>query len=892
MRYSTIIILFFSTRIVWCECFGDELLSLEHTLSDLIMRNAENYILIDGETGMSSSDEPLAVANGDQNNRPDIDELHQLLGDTCTSEANDPETINSKEYDASLIVDERSVSALEELEDYGVSGETGVDDTDASLQADDSSSGEVSNASSLMAEMEELYGDSVGAEIDNAETNTETEESTDEDTSENVALTEELEELFSSSTESADTDISSQISEQFSVEEDASSISALDELRAFLDDTTQIEAGDIEISSVDTPEHSFASRRSVLDELQNLLQSCTDDLKVDELSADANSTIGNMSVFTDVEYPSREELQHLLETTLSQLVLFSDSSSAMTYTDSVSVLDELKNFMHETGAADTDEISDSLFASDGLDEAEENDEDAYDISSISEDVAVKEQAADSIIDELNLLLSDSETFDTALESDSLTSDISDESPTSDELAAYMAGLSDETEIDIDTTDAESVSASNTLEELEAMLNEIGISDNDKTSDSIKAGEDDFSYENVSGQSHTDNEEEKFEDKTALYKASNVEVVTDKSETAKAAENNPVEEVNLLDEQYSNNRVPVAGLLLTTVLAVGLYAFWSLLDSGAAIDERSEAAQHSAVQMQKSEYGSGDEYLHGWMLEENSGAGITAEADAVYQYEPLEEIETYSYEPISSYQDEPLTVETTEQNIDIKVVQAELTGDAQTTVEDIAKETISLEVNNLQQENKENIEQLQRRMADAESSIAKLQEEKTGKPDDTIEPVPPVLSEQIEKPAQADKAGFTEQTDLAAPHVHKVSEPVQPALPEHLVKPEVQQKPELPVKQEIIEPPGQMVPVIRAQGKGGNLWSVQLSSYYGKPPPASELKYLENAGISYEIKKAVVNEKVWYRVIVDEFSEYEKAKQFSDDIRKNAIRKDMWINKSQ
>ena len=126
------------------------------------MSNAEDYILEDGDTELLSSDGPMAIFTGVQNNSPEIDELHQLLGETFTREANDSETMISTEYDSSFVVDEHAVSALEELEElYGVSGETGVDDADVSLEADDSSTGDVSGATSLMAEMEALYGNSV-----------------------------------------------------------------------------------------------------------------------------------------------------------------------------------------------------------------------------------------------------------------------------------------------------------------------------------------------------------------------------------------------------------------------------------------------------------------------------------------------------------------------------------------------------------------------------------------------------------------------------------------------------------------------------------------------------------------------------------------------------------
>jgi len=565
---------------VCCEFIRDGQLSLEHILSNLIMSNAENYILKDGDAGLFSSDETLAVFNVDQNNSPDIDELHKLLGDAFTSEVNDPETLLNTECVPSSVEDEYEVSALGELE-----------------------------------------------------------------------------ELFSSSTEFVDTKASLETSEQLSTEDDACGVSALDELKAYLGDSAQSDVGNIKETSVPAQEYSFESRRSVLDELQNLLQLC-----IDELKTDAKSSIGDTPVFNDVEYPSRDELQDLLETILSQLMLLSESSVATISTDSISVLDELKNFMHETGGADAAEASivstepDSLFADDIFNIMNENETGEYEVSSISENVGSDDKGSDSIIDELNLLLgnSSSESFG------SLPSSISDETPVLGELAAYMSELSDDKisteEAGTDSTDIELASASNTLEELEAMLNEISIPGNDEISGSIKVSEDDFSYKNETGPSFTNTKEEKVKDYNELYsKAQTVEAVTgkaetDKAETDKAAVNTSAEDVILFHEKDNNNRMPTAGLLFVTVLAAGIYGFWSLLDTGDEISDRSEKSQTTFERV----------------LEEGSGTVISAETDSIYDL--LAKTETGSYTPVSSYEDGPLNIESTEVDIENKVTQ--------------------------------------------------------------------------------------------------------------------------------------------------------------------------------------------------------------------------------
>lgn len=841
------------------------------------MNNAEDYIPND-EYKSLSSDDFLKLSNRDKSNNLDIDELHQLLGVTSIPEANDLEAMINTEKETPSVEDENVVSALEELEElYGVSVETKTDATEATLATGESTTENLSDSNSLMEEIEALYSTSSEAETDNTNAGVQTEESIHEDASDNVSLMEELEELFST-TESSVDDVAtlSQASKPSSSEEDASSISALDELRDFLGDTVQSEAEEsVEPFSISQLEHSFVSQRSVLEELQNLLQSCIDELKVT-----AGDTIRNTPAPTEVEYPDRDELQNLLETVLSQLMLISDSSASTATINGVSALDELKHLMQETGGdADKTETSilsaesDSLFTDDIFNITNENETNEYEVSYNSEGVAVDDNAADSILDELNLLLDepDSEALVSSSENNYKMAGIPDESPALDELATYMAELSEETGVDditsVEKTNTDSIDTvltrdSNTLEELEAMLDEISMASNDKTSEEINVSKVYSSYEHETKLSSAEYKEGKTEENRELYnKVQSFKAAVDETDADSPAASASVEDVNLLHKPDSNNRIPITSLLFSSVLAVGVYSFWSLLNTGDGTNNRSEKLQTTLIDKPVVVSGKPkisarpeqsviqeSEFVPGAVLEDRPGAFVSTEVDSIYDL--LAKTETTSYVPMSNYESESLNIDSIETNIENNITQDQPIENIRIKPGNKSKDVITLQAEKFQQEDQENLDQLNRRMAEAEISIVRLQQEiKTVNQRDFSDPVRPASS----------------------------------VVPEKL---------HLSVKQEVIEQPDKKVSATEVRVKNRNLWSVHLSSYYGKPPPASELEYLGKAGISYEIKKAIVHKKVWYRVTVDEFSEYEKAKEYSDSIRKNVSRNDIWINRSQ
>ena len=74
-----------------------------------------------------------------------------------------------------------------------------------------------------------------------------------------------------------------------------------------------------------------------------------------------------------------------------------------------------------------------------------------------------------------------------------------------------------------------------------------------------------------------------------------------------------------------------------------------------------------------------------------------------------------------------------------------------------------------------------------------------------------------------------------------------------------------------------------------IWSVYLSSYYGKPPPAGELDFLDQAGVPYQIKKTSVNGADWYRILVNNSTEYKAAKEYAEMLKARLRLKKIWIS---
>ena len=74
--------------------------------------------------------------------------------------------------------------------------------------------------------------------------------------------------------------------------------------------------------------------------------------------------------------------------------------------------------------------------------------------------------------------------------------------------------------------------------------------------------------------------------------------------------------------------------------------------------------------------------------------------------------------------------------------------------------------------------------------------------------------------------------------------------------------------------------------------MHLFSYYNVPPAESELEFLKDLGIPYEIRQAWVNGQLWYRVQVFKHSEFSVAKKYAVELGDRFGIKGIWISKSK
>ncbi|NOQ79579.1 MAG: hypothetical protein GQ546_09285, partial [Gammaproteobacteria bacterium] len=436
------------------------------------MKIAEDYIPEDNNTGLSS-DDPLLSSNDDQEQVYDLDESISLLND---------EAEVSMLAETSLDKEKDDNSILEELEAlYGSSDEVRIDDPESVY--DDS----------VLHELEVVYDSTNESISDKNEIVSNIEEPISENKSTGDSVLEELEAMFSGdSVESVMDSITDNVEtseavEHSSNESETSGLSALDELKAFLGETASNEDSESDNKYAANDEYLLESRRSVLDELKNLLQSC-----IDELTATTEDSSAFSILSAEVEYPDCDELINLLETKLSQLMKISaDSASSDYVAGGASVLDELSGLLSETEIDNNKNVSDTSVSPGEVNEyvsSIELDHDSYKDETV---------ATDSVLDELKELLGetdDAEIAESPSTGDYSIAEVSYETPVLEdstvsaadtggneksvleEFAAYMDGSSDLPGVGIEAPEQETETASafdesDTLKQLEAMLNE-------------------------------------------------------------------------------------------------------------------------------------------------------------------------------------------------------------------------------------------------------------------------------------------------------------------------------------------------------------------------------------------------------------------------------------
>jgi hypothetical protein len=797
------------------------------------MSTADNYILKDEDVALSRDEASLVSAA--QGESSDLDELYSYLTESSPSASGESEAETS-------MVDEMPFS--EEL-------------------------GDVSDGVSVLQELEAMYGSS--------------DESVTDEREASVAIESLVENIY----------------------DDASAgDSVLKELEALLGSSVQ---------SV-TDSVATESQRSVLDELQSLIQS-----SIDELKATANGNIGLSLSSTEWAYPTRDELRDLLESKLLQLIVDSDIPLSSDPADGASVLDELSSLLGET-ANEPDALTTYISSPE------------EDVLPETEDSETPEQADESILSAEpvaegfeNLLSGLTEAEAPEVLQDDLTISDHDEAAVKtdaasvmDELEAYFdvssdhensefqkidTGYSAEEEKEADSISASPGSTSSALEQLETMLSETAGSGDDETSENIKPVDDDLIFQQESSPLSAANKVDKDKDTRKLRDT--VGPVEAKKDSQIQAPS--VEGAGFSAEQENNKRLPKSGMLFVVVAVIGVITMWNLSDEKEGLNDNLQISQSQFAE-ESVAVKTGSETLVRTKAEPVSPAEIDNIDDLLASIESTDYEKKSFYEdesndsfekPVQSNADEALDDRAIISKAEIDESQMESPEDSNETEDNRAIESISQQVEYLQDKNEksmgsleESVDLLSERMIEAESSISRLQHalEKS----EQSAPVQTVVST-VNDGVQVNQKHDENEKNIGLLNKRVIDAESTISKMQHTIEQAEQFKPVQSVTSiasEMNATHQTKDEVSKLNDQSYNIWSVHLFSFYGKPPPASELEFLDIAGVPYQIERAIVNDGVWYRVLVNNSAEYRVAKQYAKMLKKRLAIKKIWISKKQ
>lgn len=816
------------------------------------MNIAENYIPEDKDTALPADDSSLS-SNDDQ--AFDLDELSSMHTDEV-------EVSTEDETPLDILTDEDQ-SQEEQAVLFDASAEV---ITDAPQSHDDDIP--------VLRQYEDLYRSYNESSADNREAVSDIEDSINSNETAGDSVLLELEALLSgdsvgTSTSSITLDgESSQGAEYSSDENDVSAMSALDELNAFLGETASSESsesGDIYTSD---DEYYIASRRSILDELQALLQLCIDELSVSSEGGSQDSVSS-----AQVDYPGHHELKNLLETKLRQLMEISAGSTDTDYiSDDISVLDALSSTLGGTERNDTENV---------LTASVPAEVDAYESSNngaITKDTLLDElkdflgefEGADvdiPIQDPFQELLPESaQVEDSEPLQDFSAISITDNSDTEsnhtevngneksvlEEYAAYMDGSSDLLDIAVENltinTKKEPVfenadNNSDPLQQLEEMLNEPATDTDNESRETIPLNHAYDSFDDYDAAQAENIEQQKYLEACELRDSLQPAQVETESMNQHAQA-----------DTTARKHLPVVDVLLIILSLIGVVVFWSFFDDKALYRDQSQVLQSLPESRPVIVQAEPDYSTQPVMLKTESESRVqeeikTAENETRPLYGELEKVSLQDTQ--SDLSDEPTQYFAEPANqlagpvaeTNVLLVQPKQMGNEIT--ENRITELIVQQIQQVEDENgkyftllEANLVLLSERLSEAESSISKLQQalgeyEKPG----AVRSVASISAEM-----NAARASKLEQGDVT--------------------------------------------------DQTYTIWSVHLLSYFGKPPPAGELVFLDKADVPYKIKKAIINGDVWYRVLVNNSTEYKAAKQYAEMLTARLGLKEIWISKKQ
>ncbi|MDH5388607.1 MAG: hypothetical protein OEY06_09165 [Gammaproteobacteria bacterium] len=840
------------------------------------MKNSEDHVLDDEVAGLE-----LVKTSDLSGVDTSLDELYALLAESSSLD-NDVEV--SMEDETSLSED----SILEELQAMYSGSEASVLDGVTEPAA---------KSVSIMDELEAMYGSSDGMIINDEKA------SGNEDVTVNksVSVMEELEAMYGSA-------IASTTLEDLPVEKNTSS---LEELEALLGDTFKTvteEVGEdvdnlvalndltnslVEMNSHEETEPSdvysssnyeqlFENRKSVLEELQNLLQSSVEELKTKE-----NSNTETSILALDKEYPTRNELITLLEDKLSQLRMISDASGSFSLDGNSSVLDELNALVVGAGSAISSSNSylpttpvealpdgRDISMSDNVDEYVSYINDKY--KNASSDAVTESASFENLISDTNNAIESVQAQDALSVSENI--EIADTDSGLKELQAYLAAMSETSTVDNDSLVDVDVDA-----DRQVSVSHPGDSSTESADSGLSALE---QFEELMGEtapSDTDVDSSIDEEIEDLGKQAGIADISMKSDSELSA----LEQLERLvgETTSSENKESSEDISVTNNDFEILQESSYLSDK---VEEVEVETEQDSVEMDSSGQKENIQPVdaHRNRLKQRSIP------NDVY---PSEAIETKKHLPIGSILLVAIIV-------GVIILWAQFnSGEVprdRVQPDPVASKEKAVLVESVPKTEPENNSTLEL-LPEPQKEALLVPETEYLYEDDSTSDMPAVVENISDSQSAIDTSIYEEESlnELNAT-------PVDSYVDETFINNEINIDDEASASQ--LELPVQLMTPVEPEIVTGeasnmstdvtadmnNVWSVHLFSYYNEPPIASEVEFLKVLGVPYKIKRAIVHGKLWYRVQVDKRSEFHVAKEYAVMLGKKYGIKGIWISKNK
>lgn len=668
-------------------------------------------------------------------------------------------------------------------------------------------------------------------------------------------------------------------------DDNASRRSALDELKNFLDEIASYENRASEIINTDDNYDSTEHQRSILDKLKHLLQLCIDEGGYDLLSGSQM-----------VESLNHEQLKILLDISLIQLALISkDTTDNSDVSEGLLEQDELKSMLDETYIIDAENASIS---------SNSDETDTYLDSSDSENGDSDDATActDSVIEDLKAQSDNSDKTDNEYLIHDTVMDLLSESDQPDNSVLLP---DDPTAVTADIEKSEDM----IIEDRENMVAghvKLELEDHAENIDGAFSSPD-IIAENIAEETVT----EPVPEKAGIVSDEPEQMVTVLKDSSTETDHESAGVRQLVKDDSGKNPMIFVGMFLFSAVLSAAAMYWG---SSGNTDEQTD-------QLQLKQNNSAEQTVTGnsEALKSETALTLQAESETVFP-DPMDEDNDYDVFFISLRTEDNKT----EAAINDKSTDAERHGAKDVAIEPSAMEpevppSLQAETDNTITENEtdqsidqqsepvpgsnaqndaflaESIPLIIEHMTAVESSNANTIRD--------IEKTLTLISKQQVNPATTAGSGDDENNQLQDENIKNLELPGKHLSDAESVVSKLQQSEEEYQKPEPVRSVASIVSEMNAayQSKLASgeitdqtyaIWSVYLSSYYGNPPPAGELDFLDNTDVPYEIKKTSVNGADWYRVLVNNSTEYKAAKDYAEMLKARLGVKKIWISKKK